>query len=284
MSKIAIVSDSTHYLPKEYIEKYNIKVVPLTLIWGDETFLDGVDIQPSQFYERLAVDPINPSTSQPAIGDMHAVFSELVEQDYEVFAVVISKLLSGTYNSAVQGREMLGDKKEMVTIFDSGTISLETGFQILAAAEVIEKGGDMAAVVAAADNARDNSGVYFVCDTLDYLARGGRLSKEEAAKGNELKIKPILTIAEGKITTAERVKTKSKAVERAAELVLEAVEGHKNVKVGVFHANALAEANETLKLLTGPLGLADGIIADVSPVIGTHTGPKTIGLSYVYES
>lgn len=283
MSKIAIVSDSTHYLPQSFIAEHNIKVVPLTLIWGEETFLDGVDIQPSEFYERLAVDPVNPTTSQPGIGDMHAAFKELVDAGYEVFSIFISKPLSGTNNSAVQGREMLGDLKEKVVVFDSGTISLGTGFQILAAAEVISNGGDLNAVVAAAERAKQNSGVYFICDTLDYLARGGRLSKEEAEKGNELKIKPILTIEDGKIATAERIRTKSKAIERAIELVSEQTKDKNNVRVGVFHANFETEAKSTLTQLTNQLGLSDGIIADVSPVIGTHTGPGTIGLAYVFD-
>lgn len=283
MSKIAIVSDSTHYLPQSYIDQHKIKIVPLTLVWGEETFLDGVDIQPKEFYERLAIDPVNPSTSQPGIGDMHAAFKELVDQGYQVFSIFISKLLSGTNNSAVQGREMLGDQKEKVVVFDSGTISLGTGFQLLAAADVIANGGDMDAVVAAAERAKQNSGVFFVCDTLDYLARGGRLSKEEAEKGNELKVKPILTIEEGKITTAERIRTKAKAIERAIELVSEQTDGKSNVQVGIFHANFEAEAKSTLQQLNQALGLSGGIIADVSPVIGTHTGPGTIGLAYVFD-
>lgn len=283
MPKIAIVSDSTHYLPQSYIEQHDIKVVPLTLVWGEETFLDGVDIQPTEFYKRLAIDPVNPTTSQPAIGDMYSAFKELVDQGYDVFSIFISKLLSGTNNSAVQGREMLGDDKDKVVVFDSGTISLGTGFQILAAADAIAKGGDMQAVVAAADHAKRNSGVFFICETLDYLARGGRLSKEEAEKGNELKVKPILTIEEGKITTAERIRTKSKAIERAVELISEQTAGKSNIRVGIFHANFEEEAESTLAQITEALGLNDGIIADVSPVIGTHTGPGTVGLAYVFD-
>lgn len=283
MSKIAIVSDSTHYIPTELIKKYNIHVVPLTLNWGETSYLDGVDMLPKQFYERIGKHTTLPTTSQPPIGDMVKVLKPLVNDGYQVFSIFISKLLSGTFNSALQARDLLGAGKENVVIFDSGTISMGIGFQILAAAQAIVDGKSFPEVVLAAEKAKLNSGIFFVCDTLDYLARGGRLSHEEAEKGNALKIKPILTIEDGKITTAERVKTKSKAIERAAELVMAAVNGKEKVRVAAFHANAFSEAQAALKLLTVPLNINEELIAEVSPVIGTHTGPGTVGLAYEFE-
>jgi len=283
MSKIVIVSDSTHYLPKDLIQKYNIHVVPLTLNWGENSYLDGVEMLPTQFYERLSIDSVLPTTSQPPIGEMVKVFKPLVDDGFQVFSIFISKLLSGTFNSAIQARDLLGEKKEDVVIFDSGTISMGIGFQILAAAKAIEDDLCLPEVVLAVERAKSNSGIFFVCDTLDYLAKGGRLSQEEAEKGNALKIKPILTIEDGKITTAERVKTKSKAVERAAELVMDAVSGKEKIRVAAFHANAYSEASAALRLLTEPLMINEELIAEVSPVIGTHTGPGTVGLAYVFD-
>jgi len=283
MPKIAIVSDSTHYLPNELINKYNIHVVPLTLNWGESSYLDGVDMLPIQFYKRLSKEPTLPTTSQPPIGDMFKVFKPLVDDGFQVFSIFISKLLSGTFNSALQARDLLGARKKDVVVFDSGTISMGIGFQILAAAQAVTDGKSLPEIVFAAEKAKLNSGIFFVCDTLDYLARGGRLSHEEAEKGNALKIKPILTIEDGKITSAERVKTKSKAVERAAELVMLAIEGKEKVRVAAFHANAFSEARAALKLLTVPLNLNEELIAEVSPVIGTHTGPGTVGLAYVFD-
>lgn len=283
MPKIAIVSDSTHYLPAELIEKFNIHIVPLTLNWGEKSYLDGIDLLPDQFYKKLKADSILPTTSQPPIGDIYKVFKPLVDDGYQVFSIFISKLLSGTYNSALQARDLLGDYKNEVVVFDSGTISMGIGFQILAAANALKVAKSLSEVTIAAEKAKANSGIFFVCDTLDYLAKGGRLSQEDAAKGNALKIKPILTIDKGIISPVERVKTKSKAIERAIELILETVHGKQNVRFAAFHANAFDEAKHSLEQLSSSLKVDSDLIAEVSPVIGTHTGPGTVGLAYVFD-
>src|SRR5258708_13081011 len=132
MSKVAIVIDSTSYIPKEYLARYNITLVPQVLIWGQETFEDGVDIQPDEFYRRLATAKVMPTTSQVSVTSFQKAFSGLLEQGYDVLAIIVSSKLSGTLQSAIQARELLTEGKEKVEIVDSLSPALAMGFQPIA--------------------------------------------------------------------------------------------------------------------------------------------------------
>lgn len=279
MSKIAFVTDSTAYLPESIRQQYNIHVAPQVLIWGSEMYQDGVDIQPSEFYQRLKTAKVMPTTSQVTPGAFQKIFASLVEQDYQVMAILISNLLSGTIASAIQAREMLG--KGAIIVVDSQSAAMGLGFQVLMAARAAEQGASLTECKAVVDQARENTGVVFAVDTLEFLHRGGRIGGASRFLGTALNIKPILELRNGRVEALERVRTRKKSLERLIELVEERSEKRQPLRIATLHANAAVEAQELLETAKQRLNPTETILAEVSPVIGTHAGPGTVGLAFL---
>jgi DegV family protein with EDD domain len=279
MSKIALVTDSTAYLPKSYIDQYQISVAPQVLVWGDQTFKDGVDIQPSEFYERLKKATVMPTTSQATIGSFHEIFKKLGEEGYDILAVLLSQKLSGTIDSAVQARDMLPGTK--IEIFDSQSAAMALGFQVLSVARALEDGANMAECLAVAEKARQNTGVVFAVDTLEFLYRGGRIGGGSRFLGTALNIKPILELVDGKVEAVERVRTRRKSLSRLVEMIIERINGRKPVHLATLHANAPDDAKELVAEACSRLDCVENILAEVSPVVGNHAGPGTVGLAYM---
>lgn len=280
MSKTAIVTDSSAYIPDDMCEKLNIKVVPLSVIWGDEMFADGVTIKPMEFYTRLQSAKVMPSTSQAIPADMHKAFSDLLDQGYDVMGVFISEKLSGTLDSARQAREMLASAKDKITLFDSESTAMALGFQALALARSAADGASLADCQKLAEKVRANTGVYFVVETLEFLHRGGRIGGAQRLLGSALNLKPVLTIKDGKVDSADRVRTSKKAYDKVIELVAEKCAGKSNIRLATLHANAEENAKSVLEIATAQLGAVESILSAISPAIGTHTGPGTVGLAY----
>lgn len=283
MSKIAFITDSTAYIPADLVKKHNITVAPQILIWGDQTFQDGVDIQPDEFYTRLKTAKAMPTTSQVSMVTMQNIFQGLVDQGYEVLGVFISGKLSGTMQSAAQGREALGSAADKVTIVDSNSTAMAMGFQVLAAARAAEKGANLAECKAVAEKAQERTGVYFAVDTLEFLHRGGRIGGAQRFIGSALNLKPILALKDGRVEAEDRVRTKSKALDRVLELVSEQVRGKSNVRLATLHANAEQEARDLLNRASKEFNAIESVLSSVSPVVGTHAGPGTVGLAYMIE-
>jgi len=281
MSKVALVTDSTAYLPDNIVKEFAITVTPQVLIWDEETFHDGVDILPSEFYQKLEHAKIMPTTSQVAILTMKDAFEKLIESGYDVLGIFISSKLSGTISSAVQAREMLSKAAGKIAIVDSYTTSMAMGFQVLAVARAAKSGASLAECQELAQEARKHTGVYFVVDTLEFLRRGGRIGGAQALLGSALNIKPVLTIHEGAIESVDKVRTKSKAIDRMIDLIEEDVAGRTPVRLATLHANVEAEANSALEAAASRLHPIEKVLASVSPVIGTHSGPGTVGLAYM---
>ncbi len=174
MSKIALVTDSTCSIPKDLVEKYEIIVAPQILIWGNETFEDGVDITPSEFYKRLAKASVMPSTSQVTVAKFLEIYQRLLDQDYQILTILISSKLSGTVNSAIQAKAML-PAEAPIEIVDSNTTAMAMGFHLLTVARAIKQGATLPECVALAQKAIEHTGVFFAVDTLEFLHRGGRI-------------------------------------------------------------------------------------------------------------
>ena len=283
MGKVAIVTDSSAYIPKDLVKTLNIKVVPLVVIWGNETLEDDVDLTPVQFYNRLKSAKEMPTTSQVSIPNMHKAFSGLVEQGYDVLGIFLSSKLSGTMQSAIQGREELSTGKDKITLVDSLTTAMALGFHVMAAAKAAAAGASVNECKKIAEDAQKTSGVYFVVDTLEFLHRGGRIGGGRRFLGSALNIKPILTVGEGKVEAAGSVRTKAKAVKHLIELVHDQCKGKSSVHLATLHANAEAEAKEILKTAGQGLNVVESLLSEVSPAIGTHTGPGTVGLAYLHS-
>lgn len=283
MSKIAIVTDSTSFLPAELIKKHNIIVTPQILIWGEQQFLDGVDIQPIEFYTRLKAAKTMPSSSQVSPTTMQSTFKGLADQGFEVLGLFVSSKLSGTMQSAMQAKETMGATGEKVTILETMATSMSLGLIVLAAARAAESGSSLSECISAVKIACQNSGLFFAVDTLEFLHRGGRIGGAQRFIGSALNLKPILALKDGKVEGVERIRTKSKAHDRILELIAEQVNGKSNIRLAALHANAGKDAKALLDRAALQLNPIETIFAEVSPVVGTHTGPGTVGLAYSFE-
>ncbi len=281
MSKIALVTDSTAYIPQEFCDRYNITMLPLMLLWDGETLRDGVDIQPDDFYRRLSTSKTLPTSSQVTVGDFKKTFERLLDDGYEVLAILISSGLSGTVGSAETARAEFPPDAP-IEIVDSLTTAMEMGFHVLKAARLIEQGASLAEAKAAAEEARQYSGVILSPKTLEYLHRGGRIGGASRFLGTALKIKPILHVEEGRVEPLERVRTRKRAIRRMVDIVVERV-GDRPVRIAPQHANAPDEAEELLRQAKEKLNVVEVVPAAVSPVIGTHVGPGTLAISYMIE-
>jgi len=254
VSAIAIVTDSTAYIPNDLVRKYGIHVAPQILIWGEETIRDGVDIMPAAFYERLKTATVMPTTSQVTIAYFHELFQKLAAEGKQILAILVSSKLSGTISSAVQAKEML--PQAQIEIVDSLSTAMALGFQVLAAARADEAGKTFAQVADVARSGAAHTGIVIAVETLEFLHRGGR-------------IEPV-----------ERIRTKAKARARLLEIVEGRVKGLPNVRVATIHAAAHQEAKELLELAIERMHPVEAIIAEASPVVGNHAGPGTVGLAY----
>ena len=277
MAKIAIVTDSTAYLPKDFVERHNIRVVPLRIHWDENTYIDGVDLSPAEFYERLEKSSTIPSTSQPAAGDFLQVFKELAPHYDGIIVPLISSGISGTVASAKTAAAMFSEVP--VEVIDSRTTTAGLALVVKAIAQAASDGKSLKEIKNLAEGIVKRSKLFFVVDTLKYLHKGGRIGGASRYFGTVLSIKPILYLNDqGKIDALEKVRTKRKATERLIQLAVEKADG-KPVMIGVLHANALKEAKNLREQLLEQLDCTQIEIYDLSPVIGAHVGPGTVGLA-----
>jgi DegV family protein with EDD domain len=280
MNKVAILTDSTAYLPSDIIDRYQIQIIPLSVIWDGESYLDGIDITPSQFYKRLENSPTLPSTSQPPVGEFKKYFSSLLDSGKDVLAILISSGISGTVNSAIQAQAEMDQSRIMV--IDSQTAAMATGLHVIAAARKAAEGGSLQEVAQVAEKAQHHTDVVFVVDTLEFLHKGGRIGGAKRFLGTMLNIKPILEMSEGKIAALEQVRTPKRALDRMAELIKEKAGGEKPLRMAVFHSN-VPELAENLKNETQAFFSPDEIyISELSPAIGTHVGPGTLAIACMH--
>jgi DegV family protein with EDD domain len=281
MSKVAIVTDSTPNIPEHLIKENHIHVVPLNVIWGDESYIDGIEITNTEFYTRLETAKIMPSTSQPSVAQFEEVFRPLSQDGYEILGIFLSEVLSGTISSATPAKKMLPEAT--IEIVNSKSLAMAHGFQVLAAARAANNGASLAECKRIAEDARDRSGVIFVLDTLEFLHRGGRIGGAKRFVGTLMNIKPILALEDGTIITLDQVRTQKKALERIVNLIVERTKGHKNIQLATLHANNPETAQFILDEVAKRLPLAEKVFAELSPVLGTHAGPGAVGLAYLVD-
>jgi len=281
MSKVALVTDSTAYIPKDLREKYSITVVPQVVIWENESFEDDVTMTPDQFYTRLRTAKVMPTTSQASVVNMHKAFSTLLDQGYDVLGIFVSTKLSGTFQSATLGREELTSGQDKVTIIDSETVAMAMGFQVLAAARAALDGALASDCKALAEKARSYTGVYLTVETLEFLHRQGRIGGAQRFLGTALNLKPILTVEGGRVEPMDRVRTRGKALDRVVEIVAEKCAGKSPVRIATLHADSPNDAKLLLDKITPIVNPIETIFAAVSPAVGANAGPGTVGLAYM---
>jgi DegV family protein with EDD domain len=282
MSPVAVVTDSTSYLPRSFAAGEGIHQVSLYVGWGGDRereleMPEGFD----GFYERLRRDPDVPTTSQPSIGDFLAVWEPLLEDGYDVVSIHLAGGISGTCEAARQAQGLLAERGQgdRVEVIDGETACGGTGLLLLGACAAARAGGDKDAVVARVRKTREALKIWFCLDTLEYLRRGGRVGKAQAWLGGTLKIKPILSL-EYEITPVERVRTAGRAFER---MVKYAQELHENGADGwvVQHIQATEQAQRLIDRCREIFDSEPIFTSEVGPVIGTYTGPGLIGVGAV---
>ena len=279
MSKVTIVTDSTANIPKELSTRYQIQIAPQVLIWGNETYFDGVDIAPEEFYHRLSTAKIMPSSSQVSIQSFKTIFEGIREKGEEALAILVSAKLSGTINLAVQAKQYLSDPA--IEIVNLKSVAMAMGFIVLETAKAAEQGAGLAECKALAEHLRSNTGIAFAVDTLEFLHRGGRIGGATRLLGSALNIKPILELVDGRVEPIERVRTRSKSISRLVELIAERIGDRQPVHLATLHANAAVDANELLNQAQAQIGAVEYVSSEVSPVVGTHAGPGTLGLAFL---
>ncbi len=276
MGSVALVTDSTAYLPAELVQKYNITVIPLYVRFGEEVFRDNVDMNTEQFYSRLQTAPVMPATSQPSAGDFIEVYRHLVQQGAtEIISAHISSKLSGTVSSAILAQDQITDVP--IHIVDSLSTSMGLGFLVLKAARDLEAGRAPQEIIKTLEELREQILLYFVVDTLEFLHRGGRIGGAQAFLGSMLNLKPLLALKDGHIEAVERVRTKRKAVQRMLDLVGDEV-GDRPVSMAMLHAAAPDEVGALREQAEARLNSCECYETALSPTIGTHTGPGTLGV------
>ncbi len=279
--RIAVVTDSTSDLPPHLAEQHSIHVMPQILIMGERSWLDGVDIDASAFYELLRTSSSFPTTSQPSVKAFQDLFTDAAQERDGIVAVLVSDELSGTLNSARAAVDTLPDIP--IEIVDSRGASMQLGLIALEAARAAATGKDICAVADAARSLIGRCYVYFVVDTLEYLHRGGRIGAAARIFGSAMNLKPILEIVDGVVTPVTRVRTRRKALQRLHELVAEKLNPGDRVHMSVLHVAAPDEAARIRAELQEIYEPAEMILTECGPVIGAHVGPGTVGVAFFVE-
>jgi DegV family protein with EDD domain len=279
MSPLAVVTDSTSYLPPELIERHGLTVVPLYVVFGGDRTVPEIEITDyPAFFEELRTAEKLPTTSQPSVGDFTAAFEPLLAAGNEVVSVHISGGLSGTPEAARQAKETLtrdGKGGELIEVLDSTTAAGGLGFMVLAAAKAARDGATAKEAAEHVREARKELRLWFAIDTLEFLKRGGRIGAASAWIGSTLKVKPILTV-ENEMTPVERVRTSGRMFQR----LLDYARGCAESGAGAWsaqHINAPDQCAQLVERCTEIYGHGPTIVSEIGPVLSAHTGPGLLG-------
>lgn len=274
---VLVVTDSTADLPPELVAELGITVVPLRVIFGDESFRDGVDLTSDEFFRRLQEAPELPTTSQPSVGEFLQVYEELAQRTDRIISIHVSSRFSGTVVTARTAAQSLAARCS-IEVIDSNSVSMAMGFAVIAAARAARDGADLDACAEAARSVLRRQRIAVVVDTLEYLRRGGRIGRAQAFLGGLLRLKPILTIRDGEAYPLARVRTHRRALEEALRICLdqgEVVEATvmytTRPEDAEYMASEVARRCPGIPVHTGKIG----------PVIGVHGGPGLIGLAVI---
>jgi len=277
VSKVRIVTDSTADIPADVREKYGITMISLKVLFGEETYLDAVDLTTEEFYSRLKASPVLPKTSQPSPADFLDVYERLLAEDptAPIVSIHLASVLSGTYQSATIAKSMVEIEGADIRVIDSCSASFGHGMQVVLAAQMAENGASADDIVAATAQRQKNTGIYFLVDTLDYLQKGGRIGKAAAMIGSLLNIKPILSLEpNGTVTAVDKARGSKKAMAKIVELLKQSF-GNDELALVVAKTDDEATTNELRDRLTAELNIKEIYYTTVGTVIGTYTGPGT---------
>lgn len=276
--KIALVTDSTADIPDEIIHRYQINVVPNVLVIDGISLEEGVDISREEFYNRLPQMQNLPTTSTASSGKYLELYERLINSGIEhILSIHVSSKLSGIYNAASAAAEAFSER---VRVIDSQQITLGLGFQVIAAAESIARGFGVEEILRIIDDVRDRALVVAMLDTLEYVARSGRVSWARARIGNLLRVKPFIKVISGEVLRFGDARTRQRGIERLKEILLDLGPLE---RLGILHSNAESDAREFMQELDIKLPTTVFLV-NVTTVIGVHVGPNGLGFATVVKN
>jgi DegV family protein with EDD domain len=285
--RTAIVTDSVAQVPPDVLRQLQIAVVPLTIQIDGETYLDGIDMSPSELYRRMRHEGARPTTTAPSLGLFQESFRNCLDQGAEaVLCITISSQLSSTYSAACLAAAQVQAEcpDRVIEVLDSREVAIVEGFVVMAAARAAAEGKTLAEVLETAREAGRRSGLVATVETLDYLARNGRIGKASYLLGSMINIKPLLTINDdGFVAPVGKVRGENRAMEAMVDHLVEQVQGYQKLKVAVIGADAQERAARLEGLLKAKLEPDEILHSEFTPVLGVHTGPGMVGLAYHYE-
>lgn len=278
MKKIAIVTDNTADIPKKLYEKYKITIVPLTVIFGDESYkADGVDLSIKDFYEKLKVSKQLPKTVQPSPGDFIIIYKELLKNYDAIISIHISKKMSGTVDSALIAKKEFQDKK--IEVVDSGLVHMPLGFLAIEAAMMAEKGASIEQILDRINMLKPNMKSLFVPKTLEYLQKGGRIGRAKSLIASLLEIKPILTINYGEVSPYKNTRRWNKAKEEILTSMKVILPSPENLIVSVGDLDLKEDGEEMAERIKAEFNPRELIRVDFGIIVGAHLGPA-IGITF----
>lgn len=280
MVRVAVITDSTADIPRDLAEERGLRVVPMTVTFGDDSYISGVTLDTDGFYERLEAADEIPTTSQPNPAWFEEAYADAADDGNDaIVSIHISRELSGTYDLAGK----VGAEAELpVTTVDSRHAGGSLLLAVFAALRAAEAGAEPTEVAAAAERVAEDAALYFVVDDLAYLKRGGRLTGAQKVLGSMLRVKPVLTIDDGLVVPHEKVRTWSKAIDRLGELAEAYAEGGE-IDVIVTHAVADDRASEVWEAVRGRADVRNSLQTTIGPVVGSHIGPGAVGVALAHR-
>jgi DegV family protein with EDD domain len=286
MGTVRVVTDGTSSITPEMGAEHGVHVVPLYVMFGEETYVDGVNLSSAEFYRLLKSHAQLPTTSQPTAEDFVKAYTEVWEsmpagEDNAIVSVHASVKMSATVNSARAAAKRLPEMQ--IHIIDSQSISMGLGLMALAAARAAQEGQSAAEIVQLVEKLIQNMKVVFTVETLENLHKGGRIGGATALIGSLLNIKPILCIDDGQVEALEKQRSRTRAIRRLLELVAEGVGSSTCVHAAVLHCNAPDAAQEVVEQVADQFKCVELFAAETGPTIGTHGGPGTVGVAYYIE-
>ena len=280
---IKIITDSTCYLPDEYIDKYQISIASLNVLLNGKSYRE-TDLNNDWFYKEMSKSPTIPTSSQPSIDELYKVIECQVKKGHDVIGIFLSSDMSGTFSTSLLVKDMILENypDANIVMIDSRSNCMQAGFVVLSAAKAVDENKSLDEVLFIIKNVIENSKFIFVPDSLEYLKKGGRIGSAAALLGSLLQIKPILTVEDGKTTVFTKVRTKKKAINKIIDTVLDQNSKSPIKGVVVHHINCETEGQDLANKLKSSLGLDNIKVQSIGPIIGLHVGPGSIGVAYNY--
>jgi DegV family protein with EDD domain len=275
---IGIITDSTCDIPDQLLQQYGINIIPHYIIWGNQQYRDRVDMQPSEFYERIASDPDYPSSSQASIADFKKIFEEVAAKGAsEIIALTVSSAMSGAFHMASEAAKLVGVP---VSVVDGKSPTMSLGWQVLAAARARDAGMKVSEIISMLDELKTKLVQYVAMESLEYLQKSGRIGNAVKWVGSVLKIRPLISINHktGLVEPASLSRTHKGLIDQMYGKFFEHFQGKQKLHIAVMHGNILNEAEELAERIRREFNPVELIINITGPVLGISTGPGAIAL------